>query len=507
MKVSQNYPQHAAGCAIIETMQRLRNILILNRFGVIAFLTGFVLMAYEMIASRILAPNIGTSTYIWTSVIGVIIAALAVGYAVGGWLADRRAKQTDLVWLLLVCALAVAGTLLFYPTVLDLGGRWLTDLRLQALFDVTLLFMPASFIMGVISPYLTRLNVHSVATAGRAVASLSALNSIGGISGTFFTGFIFFSLIGSRETLALLVALLVAASWIVAPASQLRRRLAISGATLAITLLGMAPPFTPGVAAIIDTPTAHYRIVEGMIEGRPIRALSSGPGGWQSIAYTTNSNQLVPGYTRTIARIIAAAPAKENVLILGGGAFTLPEYLGRTYPESTIDVVEIDSQLEVIAADYFDYSRPANVHPYFEDARTYLASSDKKYDIIVIDVYNDLSVPFSLSTQEYTRQLRHILAPAGIVVANIVAAESEACTPLLASIDSSYRASFQYSTYSRVRQLPVDVKQNLVATYSGRPIDWVGAATAPFPIAQPSGGHPLTDNFAPIERLQQRCLQ
>src|SRR5687768_15778779 len=107
----------------------------IGKYELIAFAIGFALMAYELAASRILAPAIGSSTYIWTSVIGVIIAALSLGYAAGGIIADKRAKQSDLTWLLLLSAFGVISTLLFADETLRIIGGSGLDARVQGLLS------------------------------------------------------------------------------------------------------------------------------------------------------------------------------------------------------------------------------------------------------------------------------------------------------------------------------------------------------------------------------------
>lgn len=486
-------------------MQRIGRIFFFNQFGVIAFVTGFVLMAYEMVASRILAPSIGTSTYIWTSVIGIIIAALAIGYALGGWLADRRSNHMDLVWLLIACAAAIAGTLIAYPSVMALVASLFTDLRIQALFDVGLLFMPASFLMGVISPYLARLSIHSVSTTGRTVASLSALNSIGGISGTFCTGFILFSTIGSRETLVLLVTLLLATAWLIAPRQLTWVRLATSASIAGAAWLVMAPPFQANTVAVIDTPSAHYTILEGIGGSSTVRALSSGPSGLQSIVDMAEPDKLASQYTQTIADIAAQAPAKQSILVLGGGAFVLPEHFGRTYPQATIDVVEIDGALETVAQRYLDYDPLPNVRTHTQDARTFLNRTNTTYDIIVVDVYNDTSVPFSLATSEYAGALAAAISEHGTVVVNMIAADNNACRPLLSRLHGTYRSALPHGNLVRTGSTPSDRKQNIIGVYTLKPNTWLSPPLSQFD-ATLDPATPLSDNFAPVEALQQACI-
>ena len=156
--------------------------------GIISFLSGFALMAYELVAARLLAPTIGSSIYVWTSVIGIIIASLSLGYWLGSKLADARQKQIDVVILSLAAALFVVITMLTFTPALAWITDTFNDVRIQGVVASLILFAPASFLLGMKSPYLAKLNIKKLETAGESVANLSALNSIGGILGTFITG-------------------------------------------------------------------------------------------------------------------------------------------------------------------------------------------------------------------------------------------------------------------------------------------------------------------------------
>lgn len=477
----------------------------LGRYEAIAFVTGFVLMAYELVASRILAPTIGTSIYVWTSVIGVMIAALAIGYAVGGWLADQRGKQYDVVWLLLSAALCVLMTGIFYTGTLESVTFITHDPRLQGVIAATLLFAPASFIMGTISPYLAKLRINSLNTTGRSVAMLSACNSLGGITGTFSTGFVFFSYFGSRQTLFLITMLLIVSSWSVASGRMgLRPRIAATIMLTILALLQLVATNPKNIIADIDTSTSHYQVARLADHGRPVNVLITGPGGFQSGTYTTGDKALVFGYTRKLAEVVAAAPHKDRIAILGGGAFTLPEYLGRHYPTSQIDVIEIDPKLPQIARQYFRYQQPSNVRVFAQDARAYLEKTDVTYDIILVDVYNDASVPFSLATREYAAKLRHALTDNGVIAANIIAGTNAACRPLLTSIQASYASAFSRERYYPLETIAMQAKQNLVGVYSNRSLAWADAIRGQT-TATVANGTMLTDNFAPTERLIQNC--
>ncbi len=476
-----------------------------SRYELIAFITGFVLMAYELVASRILAPTIGTSIYVWTSVIGVMIAALALGYAVGGWLADQRGKRHDVVWLLLAAALCVLITGIFYVGTLE-SVTWVAkDPRIQGVIAATVLFAPASFIMGTISPYLAKLRINSLHTTGRSVALLSACNSLGGISGTFSAGFVFFSYLGLRQTLFLLTITLLASSWIIGGRSgHLRYRIIATIVLIILATLQLVSSMPSAIIADIDTPTSHYEVAKVKSNNRSVNVLITGPGGFQSGTYTSGNNDLVFGYTRQLASVVQAAPHKSRIAILGGGAFTLPEYLGRHYPDAQIDVVEIDPKLPQIAKQYFRYQQPNNVHIVAQDARAYLQATTAKYDIVIVDAYNDASVPFSLATHEYAVALHHVLNADGIAAVNIIAGKNAACLPLLRSLHSSYTSVFTQSRYYPIDDATMTTEQNIIGVYSNQSLAWANSLPHKTTATVPSG-KALTDNFAPTERLIQSC--
>ncbi|MDB5187092.1 MAG: spermine synthase [Candidatus Saccharibacteria bacterium] len=461
---------------------------------IVAFVSGFSLMTFELAAARVLAPSVGSSTYVWTSVIGVIIAALSLGYWAGGKMADARNRATDIAWLCLAIAAAITLTLLNYQNLIDSTVQSIEDARLQGVFASLMLFAPASFLIGALSPYLVKLKVTSLATSGQSFASLSALESIGGITGTFVTGFILFGYIGAREAFAVVAFLLIAISWLITPTRRWQLRLVVS-LIIAFLCLGTLQIVNKGH---IDTASAHYSIFDRVLDGQPVRGIATGPNGTQSGIYINDPNKLVFWYTQRMVEVVAQAPKHDRILVLGGGAFTLPQYLATTYPDSTIDVVEIDPKLADIARQYFYYKDPKNVNMIFEDARTYINKSQQKYDAILVDVYSDSSVPFSLTTKEYGQQIERLLADKGIVIVNMIAGPYGPCGELLNVLDAPYRQSMTYARYKTQRV--GSVKSNIIVTYSKRPIQW----TESFPLNIHTAVT-YTDNYAPVERIQQNC--
>jgi len=476
----------------------------LSRYELISFSTGFVLLAFELVASRLLAPTIGSSTYVWTSVIGVIIAALAIGFIVGGWLADKRTQPLDIVILLLTAASAICLTLLNYQSVLSAISQSMADVRILGVVASISLFLPASFILGMTAPYLVRLRTQSIETAGRSVAAMDAANSLGGISGTFIAGFILFDVIGARQTLLLLVICLVAISWLLIPRVSIVNRLVASCLIIGFAVAGLLS-MTDRVLAQIDTPTAHYEVIETEYNQQPIIALTSGPSGLQSGVYASGSKELVFNYTQQLADLIAAKPIKQSILVIGGGTFTLPEHLAQAYPNSQIDAVEIDDKLELIAKQYFNYSAPSNVTIINADGRAYLQSTDKHYDIIVIDAYNDSSVPFSLATAEFSQLLRDRMQPDGAALANFIVAKNPSCQALFDGYRLAYDSAFERARYYPLGDPGLANRQNVIGVF-GKTLPWTINTYGSTSFDSPGGSIP-TDNRNQIEANALRCSQ
>jgi spermidine synthase len=486
----------------MKYLKRIRN------YELVAFATGFALMAYELAGSRILSPVVGSSTYVWTSIIGVIVAALSLGYALGGVLADKRVKPLDVAFLLLASGFATILTVVTSQPVLDWVAGSFGDARVQGLVASLVLFMPTSFLLGMISPYLARLRTESVATTGTSIAGLSALNAIGGILGTFCTGFIFFGYLGSNQSMVVVGVLLISASWLVMPKHLAVQRLAISAGILAAAFSLPGSSQDGGVRVSIDTPSAHYTVQEGLVnddgEVRGVRYLLTGRGSGQSGIYTSGADELMLGYTQKMSDLVDAAPKKRTILMLGGGALTLPRHLAYKYPDAKIDVVEIDPKLTEISARHFKYDYPPNVTVIAQDARTFLNSNSKKYDIVLVDVYSELAIPFSLSTREFGKVLGAAVNRDGAAIINIIGSDNAECRDLLRALHASYAAYFnEHRAYPVKRQDIEQRRQNIISVYAHQKAGWLPQDKSVRLSRETE--FTLTDNFAPVERLMQQC--
>jgi MFS family permease len=184
---------------------------VLWRPALIVFISNACIMVLELVAGRLLAPNIGVSLYTWTSIIGVIFAGMSAGNYLGGRLADAYASRRTLGLLFI---LAGAGSLLIVATAALLQGQTVAALPGMPLLARILLFVGAVFflpsvLLGMITPFVIKLAVDNLDTSGRTVGRIYAASALGSILGTFATGYVFVFYFGVRSILLCVGGMLI----------------------------------------------------------------------------------------------------------------------------------------------------------------------------------------------------------------------------------------------------------------------------------------------------------
>ena len=317
------------------------------------FVCGAMVMIYEIIGSRILSPYIGTSTYTWTSLIGIILAALSFGYWFGGKLADKRPDVKVLAASIFIAGGLVSVTILFKDSVLSVIAASSLSIELKAVFAALFLFAPASVFLGFVTPYSVKLKTHSLDDTGKTVGRLYALSTIGSIAGTFLAGFYLIPFVGSTRTLYLIAASLFIVSILLAPLALSRSNVAI----LVIFFLGLAfteiqTYYLATYFGFYDFDTHYNRVqifeTKHKKDGKPIRALRIDPSYFQSSMYL-ESDELTSEYAKFYHLAKELNPRFRNALMIGGAGYSFPKEYLRKYPEATIDVVEIDPGMTTLA--------------------------------------------------------------------------------------------------------------------------------------------------------------
>lgn len=420
----------------------------------VVFLAGVGTLGVEMVMPRMLAPFFGTSQPIWAVVIGATLAYLAIGYRIGGTLADRNPDERQMFRLIAWAGLICAFIPLVARPVLQLAQFALRNVVaggfLGALAVVVLLFAAPVILMATVSPFAIRIllrdHAEGIAAAGRTVGTISALSTIGSIVGTFLTVLLLIPLIGTNGTLYLFAIFLVGLALI-----GLRdvRTLIMLGATLLLAIVSAgiggqiksADCFNCRLIAERESDTNYIQVAEqqivyndGTVDPRRVLILNEGQAlhSIYRLRYAESGDPLDlltdggPWDYFSIAPYLypdVQPTDVQSLALLGSAAGSIPKQFLAIYgPTITIDAVEIDGQIVEMGRRYFDLEdrdpRFPNYTTYVQDARYWLATTDRRYDVIGMDAYHQPYIPFHLTTVEFFQQVQERLNPRGVAVVN-----------------------------------------------------------------------------------------
>ena len=388
------------------------------RLNAVVLIAGAVLMALEILGSRVLAPSYGSSVYVWGSLISTFLIALSAGYALGGKLADRRPSPGFLSMLLAIGAVLILPCVIWAPRILAAIGRAGWDPRWGALLAACVLFLPPSVVLGMVTPFAVRLRIRGTETAGAVAGGYSALSTAGSIAGTLATTFF---LIPRFPVQMLLLGL--SGSLLLCAAILMRDRASVAmtlagGAALVFAFLEQATPPTIGGEKILarrDTPY-HHIVVTQLDSSRWMRFDALTQSG-VNLAYP---NRSLVGYDEALLAALAFRPGIRRVCVIGLGGGSFSRAFARLRPEAEIDTVEIDPVVRELALEFFLYRESERMRTVIEDGRVFLSKPGPAYDLIVLDAFNSTGVPFHLTTREFFEIVRRRLSPDGIFAANFV---------------------------------------------------------------------------------------
>jgi spermidine synthase len=441
--------------------------------SVAVFLAGAALLGLEIAASRVLAPYFGNSLYVWGALIGIVLAGLSIGYWVGGIAADRYPTPRPLVGVLAVASLLVLAIPYIDDWVLERLVDWDPGPRLNPLLATIFLFGAPSVILGTVSPIAVRLLGRSIEKLGRTAGRLFAVSTAGSIAGTFATSFWLIPELGTDQVLAAAaVAVMLAAASI-----ALVERLAIAGG-VALALAGasvgavvsLAPESGATVSAsqlrnwspvyrqqapedriggiedtqegykILHTSDSQYHRI-AVVEDDTSRYLRF-DSSFQSGMYIDDPYRTRFGYSDYLQLPFAYRAQTESVLYIGLGGGSAPKRTWRDFPGVRLDAVELDPEVVDVAYEYFELPRDPRLNVEVEDGRRYVARSDERWDVIVIDAFYSDSIPFHLATREFLELAKSRLTPGGTIVTNIIGAVRGPDSRLFRSMLRTYRAVF-----------------------------------------------------------------
>lgn len=392
------------------------------------FFAGMSVMAVELGASRLLAPYFSSSQIVWTIIIGTIMIAMALGNIWGGRTADKDPDPDRLYRRILIAAVWIAAIPLLgkYIILLITGVLIVTissNLLIWAAFlACMIIFVFPLFLLGTVTPSLVKYSVDSLEHNGRTVGYLGAFNTIGSIIGTFVPTFVTIPAVGTSVTFLIFsgILLLIGGAYFLT-GRRGKKTLAISTVLFIIfSLLGHSGRFAFWDDSLTYEGESIYNYLQ--VRDQPDMTILSTNVlfGVQSVRMK-NNNLTGMYYDYALAAPVLAGAGEnghdKSLLVLGMGSGTFASQCARYFLGMKVEGVEIDQKITDLAHRYFALPESVKVTTY--DGRAFLNASGQKYDIIMVDAYQDITIPFQMSSVEFFSLVKDHLNPGGVMVVNM----------------------------------------------------------------------------------------
>lgn len=463
---------------------------------VLVFVTSGAVLVLEILAGRLLAPYIGVSLETFTGIIGTILAGIALGSAFGGRLADQHDPAK-----LIGPAMIGGGALswLSIPIVSFLGpgfGSAIPAIIALAFFG----FFAPAMVLSAISPMVAKLRLQSLDQTGEVVGGLSAAGTVGALFGTFFTGFVLVAAVPTRPIIVGLGLGLVI--WGVVFTIRSGGTRPTAGAALFIAgALGLSfgtsnpcefeSAYACGrVVADEENPSLRFLILDAVRHGA---------------VDLDDPTHLEFRYTGVFGDVIDAMPAGPlRGLHLGGGAFSMPAYIDATRPGSSHLVLEIDPLLVEVATDELGLVTGPDLQVITGDARLALADLETdSFDLIIGDAFAGTTIPWHLTTTEFTAELDRVLTDDGVYIMNVIdGGENRFAEAVLATVAEH----FDHRAAIVAPNWPLSFPSNQVLVASNVSIPPLEIGTERGVLVEnidvfAGEGRVLRDDFAPVDQL------
>jgi predicted membrane-bound spermidine synthase len=369
----------------------------------IVFIEGFCSLGAEIIALRRLLPHVGSSIVITAPTIGLFLLALALGYGSGARVATdfRATVARNFLIAALLCGLGLSAP------VVDALFKALPTPVAYLLF-VGGVLCPIAWLLGQTVPILTNLMKH--ARTGEASGIALYWSTLGSFLGSLSLSLLVMQWLGVAAAVAICALGLLVGTLLL----HGRRKASLAIGPLAAALI-VAPNLQQTATA--DTAYAEYQIApidrDGLQDARAF---------WvnKSLASLIDASE-PPNYTRYIQHLrqlllIDLAYRDRDILVLGAGGFTL----SHQEPLNRYTYVDIDPQIRRIAEQHF-LRQPANGEFIADDARRFVATTERRFDAVVVDVYSShTAIPAHLVTREFWSAARRVLKTDGVLIANLI---------------------------------------------------------------------------------------
>lgn len=434
---------------------------------VTVFICGAMTMVLELVAARVLSPYVGSSNLIWTSIIGIMLISMSLGYWIGGKIADKKQDLTDLSQFILIAAITTSVIPIFETVIVNSLAQMIDQLIIVAIISATFLFGIPSFMLATASPIAVKLKNNEQKEVGTVSGKISSLSTIGSILGTFVAGFILIPNIGVSNIILGSSIILLLLSMMIYPNKNKKRMIYMVFILIGIIILNVVGKYLlkkehPDIIKDVDSEYSRIWVTNiTSANGTNFKTLRVDTGLESYINEKTG--EMGAKYLTYYDLFEYYNKKANNTLMIGGAAYTYPKHYLKKYGNKKIDVVEIDKKMTEIAKEEFDLdlSNP-NLKIYHQDGRSYLNYSKEKYDTILIDAFKGLNAPFELTTYEAMCKARNMLNEDGLVITNIISSLEGEQAKFIQHEYATYKAVFDDVKLFAVKTPDKTQSQNLI---------------------------------------------
>lgn len=489
------------------------------------FFAGMSVMAVELGASRLLAPYFSSSQIVWTIIIGTIMIAMALGNIYGGRAADKNPNPDKLYGRIIIAAIWIA----LIPV---LGKYIIIGISALMIFSVNsnflvwaafascmIIFVFPLFLLGTVTPSLVKYTVEDLEDSGKIVGTLNASNTIGSIIGTFVPTFVTIPAVGTSITFLIFAGILLALSAAYFLVGKIKSKRMVAGVILLIVscVFGSSDSFAFWEKDLTYEGESVYNYLQVNEDEDTVYLSTNVLFGVQSV-YEKNEGLTGMYYDYAMAAPLMCGVNEKNsldMLILGMGTGTYATQCDRYYGDITVEGVEIDSDITKLARKYFHLSKEVPVYTY--DGRAYLNAVDKKYDVIMVDAYQDITIPFQMSSVEFFNMVKEHLNEGGVMVVNMnmrgdkKGSINEYLSDTIASVfDEVYTVDVEGSTnrelFASDNETILDVMNKNCCLEDNTELKNFINRISNNMISYEGGKHIMTDDKAPVELLSMKMI-
>ena len=430
------------------------------------FLCGALGMVLELVAARILSPYVGSSNLIWTTIIGIMLTSMSIGYWLGGKIADKRPDINLLSFFILIGAFFTSIIPILEIALVKPLSEVMNELVIIAIICSTIVFGIPSFILAMVSPFAVKLEDKNHEEIGKTSGKISSLSTIGSIVGTFVAGFLLIPNLGVRTLILIITITLFILSFIMFNKKNVKYSIAMVLCLIALIGLNYYGKvlFEKNNPDIIQDVDSQYSRIW-------IKNISVGDINYKTMEVDTglesyinkDTNEMGAKYLYYYDLFDYYNKDAKSTLMIGGAAYTYPTYYLNKYQDKTIDVAEIDEKMTELAIDEFDLDiENPRLKIYTQDGRSFLNNTENKYDTILIDAFKGLNAPFELTTYEALVKAKNALNDNGMVITNIISSLEGEDEDFIKYEYSTYKKVFEDVKLFKVRDLEKTESQNLI---------------------------------------------